>query len=152
MFGRTMRIPDHLIGDYLRVYTTVPLEEIAELEQRMAGRELNPMEAKRRLARELVTRYHDESTARREDEWFQSTFSERKTPEPQAEIHLPKGSTLLTALAAALPDQSKSALRRLARGGGVSLDGAKLLDPETVLDHGGTLRAGKRDWFALTLD
>ena len=37
-FGRCMKIPDDLIIDYLKVYTKVPLEEIIEIEKKIASR------------------------------------------------------------------------------------------------------------------
>jgi tyrosyl-tRNA synthetase len=56
MFGKAMKLPDHLVTQYLRVYTLVPLPEIEELDRAIGAGEVNPMAAKRRLGRALVER------------------------------------------------------------------------------------------------
>jgi len=70
MFGKSMKLPDHLVTCYLRHYTMVPLAEIDALDGALTAGEVNPMTAKRLLGRELVARYYTVDTAAREDDWF----------------------------------------------------------------------------------
>ena len=80
MFGKAMKLPDHLVTVYLRHYTMVPLTEIDRLDAAMAAGEENPMEAKRLLGRSLVERYYSAETAAAEQEWFSRVFAGREVP------------------------------------------------------------------------
>jgi tyrosyl-tRNA synthetase len=153
MFGKAMKLPDHLVTMYLRHYTTVPLTEIASMEVAMQAGELNPMEAKRVLGRALVERYHSAAEAVSEDEWFSRVFSRRSVPDdvPAVPVRDPN-STLLEIVARCLPGQSNTELRRLIADGGVRLDGQRKLtnpDQRHPLSSGEVIRVGKRRWFRI---
>ena len=64
MYGKTMRLRDELIVKYLRLATDVPPDEVDDIAAHMTDGSLNPRDAKRRLARELVTLYHSPAAAR----------------------------------------------------------------------------------------
>ena len=151
MFGKLMSIPDGLIRQYLEVYTVVPLDEVAAMAGEMAAGRLNPRDAKRALARAVVERYHGAEAAGAEDEWFMSTFSQRRTPDDVEVVTVPAGTTVLDALARCLPGETRSALRRLVGEGAVRLGGRKLVDPHEVLvvDGDDVLQVGKRRWFRI---
>lgn len=153
MFGKLMSIPDGLIRQYLDVYTTVPLDEVARTADGMASGALNPRDAKRALARAVVERYHGPAAARGEDDWFMATFSQRRTPDDAAVVEVPAGTTLLDALVRCLPGETRSSLRRLVGEGAVRLGGRKLADPHEVLEVDGddVLQVGKRRWFRVTV-
>jgi tyrosyl-tRNA synthetase len=149
-FGRVMRIPDRLVPDYARVYTVIPPEQLEEI--RRLSR-VKPMEAKLRLATEIVRRYHGDQVAAAERAWFERTFSERRTPEelPQCEV-VDQTPTALSLLRAAFPskEKSNSELRRLITQGAVQVDGTPVRDPEAVVGvppNGVVLKVGKRRWF-----
>lgn len=153
MFGKAMKLPDHLVTIYLRHYTMVPLAEIAGMESAMKTGELNPMEAKRVLGRSLVERYHSAAAAVSEDEWFSKAFSRRSVPGdvPTVVVDDPN-RTLLEIVSRCLPDHSNTEMRRLIADGGVRLDGQrKLTDPDQrhPLSSGEMIRAGKRRWFRI---
>jgi tyrosyl-tRNA synthetase len=154
LFGKAMRLPDHLVTEYLRHYTLVPLPEVEELERGMAARELNPMQAKRVLGRALVERYHSAEAAGQEDEWFTTVFSGRSVPADVPEVAVTDPNmTLLDLLRRCLPDQSGTALRRLIADGAVRLDGERALtDPDQrhPVSSGDVLKVGKRRWFRIT--
>lgn len=151
MFGKAMKLPDSLVGVYLRVYTLTPLDEIDAMEKAMRAGELNPRDAKRALGRALVGRYYDAAAAATEDEWFTEVFSRRSIPAdvPAVTVDDPN-ATLLDVLKACLPDESTSELRRLVQYGSVRLDGEqKLTDAEQrhPVSSGDVIRVGKRRWF-----
>jgi tyrosyl-tRNA synthetase len=66
MFGKAMKLPDHLVTVYLRNYTMVPLAEIDQLDALIAAGQLNPIEAKHLLGWSLVERYYSAEDAARE--------------------------------------------------------------------------------------
>ena len=153
MFGKAMKLPDNLIIEFLRVYTLVPLSEVAEMAKSMQSSELNPMDAKRRLGRALVERYHGADAAAREEEWFIKVFSRHDIPQdvPVVTVGDPN-ATLLDLLRHCLPDESSSELRRLVQYGSIRLDGGhKLTDPEQrhAVSDRDVIRVGKRRWFRI---
>lgn len=152
-FGRVMALPDHLITIYLEVYTDVPLEQIAEIAQRI-GEE--PMKWKLFLAHEIVRRYHGAEVADREQEWFLQTFSARKTPVDIPEMQVESGELPALDLVKRFFDGQKShrELRRLFEQGAVSLNEQTLKQAGQVVEvhDGDVLRVGKRTWFRLRVD
>lgn len=154
-FGKAMSLPDELVTEYLRVYTLVPLEEIRQLEDLLQKRRVNPRDAKRKLAKALVERYHGENVAEQEDQWFMEVFSDRSTPTDAPEVVIPGDDLpLIDVLKACLPDSSTSALRRLLREGAVRVEGSKVTDPEQThaVASGDIVRVGKRQWFRIVFE
>jgi len=108
-------------GLKLEVYTLVPREEIEDLHYTVTAGG-NPMDAKSVLARSLVERYHGTDTARQEEEWFRTVFSQRATPDDVPIIALPtRDLSLLEVLRACLPEASSSEIRRLVQDGAVRI-------------------------------
>lgn len=153
MFGKAMKLPDHLVATYLRHYTMVPLAEIASLEAAMKAGELNPMEAKRRLGQALVERYHSASDAASEDEWFTRVFSRRSVPDDVATVVVEDPNcTLMEIISRCLPAQSNTEIRRLITDGSVRLDGQRKLtnpDQRHPLSSREVIKVGKRRWFRI---
>jgi len=148
-FGRLMRLPDDLIGQYARVYTDVPPEEIQELEGAVRT---DPMAAKMRLASEIVRRYHGDEAAEAEREWFTRTFRERKAPADAPVVVAPDEPTIYAVLRRAFPsdEKSNSELRRLLSQRAVEVDGEVVTDPDApvaIPEDGVFVKVGKRNWF-----
>ena len=154
MYGKIMSIPDHLIVPYLTVYTLVPLEVVQQIESGTSDGSLNPMEAKKLLARSLVERYYGAQVAETEEQWFKETFSQRLIPSDIPEIKVSEPLTAVELLQQCLTDSSKAAIRRLLQQGGVRLNDTKLsLSEERMsIKRGDILKVGKRQWFKLMPD
>jgi tyrosyl-tRNA synthetase len=154
MYGKIMSIPDHLIVPYLTVYTLVPVEVVQQVESGTSGGSLNPMEAKKLLARSLVERYYGADVAETEEQWFKETFSQRVVPGDIPETKVSGPLTPVELLQQCLPDSSKAAIRRLLQQGGVRLNDNKLSQSEEKLSikEGDILKVGKRQWFKLVPD
>ena len=153
MFGKAMKLPDHLVPLYLQHYTMVPLAEITQLAAVIAAGEENPMEAKRLLGRSLVERYYSAEYAAREQEWFSRVFSGRSVPPDAPSVSIADPNcTLLELLRHCLPTTSGTELRRLIADGSVRLDGQRKLtnpDQRHPLSSGEVIRIGKRRWFRI---
>jgi tyrosyl-tRNA synthetase len=153
MFSKAMKLPDDLVPLYLRQYTLVPLPEITAMDDAMRANELNPMAAKRVLARALVERYFSAETAIREDEWFTRVFSGRAVPADVTEVAITDpNATLIELVRRCLPAESASAVLRLITDGSVRLDGVrKLTEPDQrhPVSSGDVIRIGKRRWFRI---
>lgn len=150
-FGRAMSIPDELIETYFRMYTSVPLDEVARIGDFV---ERDPRSAKMRLARSIVARYHGEGIAEAEEEWFEHTISKGMPPEliPTLAVMGPRIETL-DLVALARYGKSRSDSRRLIKQGGVELNGEKLKDPDQLLivKTNDILKIGKRNWFRIEI-
>jgi len=155
MYGKTMSIPDALIGNYFELATDVPLEEVKALIEATP----NPRDVKRRLAREIVGLYHGPAAAQEADDYFINTFSKRQQPVEAEEAKIPDsavedGQVVLAALIAGLGlAKSNSDARRHIQAGAVSLDSEKQTDPTAKLPIedlvGKTLRVGKHQFRKL---
>jgi tyrosyl-tRNA synthetase len=149
MYGKTMSIPDSILVNWFELCTDVPMEEV----HAMLAPGQNPRDGKRRLAREIVALYHSAEAAAGAEEYFVSTFSKREQPVEAEEAAIPESmigenGVYVAGLIAALGlTKSIGEARRLMEGGGVSLDGERLLIPTLHLDvsalRGKVLRAGK---------
>ncbi|MDI1226347.1 MAG: tyrosine--tRNA ligase [bacterium] len=148
-FGRAMSIPDELIGDYFRVYTDLPMTEIAELKKMIANK---PRDAKLKLAAAIVARYHGAQVAQWESEWFENTISRGQMPDDIPTLALMDPEIVAVELVAlARPGKSKSDTRRLITQGGVEINGDKLLaaDEKLLMKSGDILKVGKRNWYKI---
>lgn len=146
-FGRVMSMHDRLVPEYFRVYTTVPLPQIAEMEKTF-GR-TDPMKFKLELAKAIVARYHGDKAAETEAEWFRATFSEQAMPADAPTVALgSKQADLLAVLVKCFgSSKSKSEIRRLIDQRAVAVNGQTIAKPNTQVDLPAEIKVGKRNWF-----
>jgi tyrosyl-tRNA synthetase len=122
----------------MKMLTFIPVEEIEEIERNTEGAGLNAQKA--RLAYELTKMIHGEAEADKAKSAAEAIFSGGGDSEnmPQTVIpaeNLTEGKiAVLDALVMSGLAPSKSEARRLIQGGGVTADGEKLTDPNTMLD------------------
>ncbi|HKO00480.1 MAG TPA: tyrosine--tRNA ligase [Thermoanaerobaculia bacterium] len=144
IFGKIMSISDELMWKYYLLCTDLTPAEIETWKNR-------PMEAKKHLARFIITEFHGADAALAADEEFRRVFSERQAPSEVDEKTLPasKEPQFLTKIivAAGLAPTNKEAQRLVAQGG-VLIDEARVDDPKQTIDSrkGKTylLKVGKR--------
>jgi tyrosyl-tRNA synthetase len=91
MFGKMMSIPDELMWSYYELVTDRRPGEIAELKAEVTSGKLHPMDAKMRLAEEVVTGFHGAGAGRKAADNFQRVFRDRQAPETMLEIRLRRG-------------------------------------------------------------
>jgi tyrosyl-tRNA synthetase len=135
-FGKTMRIPDELLEQWYRLI----------LEEELAAH-TDPLEAKLRLARSIVSRSHGSEAALAAEEHFTRVVREGRAPDDVDEVELPPDDPVH--LPAALSDWfgvSTSEARRLIAQGGVKIGGtpAAELDVPRATLSGALVQAGKR--------
>ncbi|HAH86485.1 MAG TPA: tyrosine--tRNA ligase [Armatimonadetes bacterium] len=152
MFGKLMSIPDDVMPQYFELCTNVPMPEVREIEAGMLSGRIHPMDAKKRLAREIVTIYHSKEAAQAAQAEFEHVFSNREIPTDIEGVKVPASAVkegkvwivrLLKDLAGFASTNSEA--RRLIEQGGVTLDGEKITNPnaELKLKSGQVLRAGR---------
>jgi tyrosyl-tRNA synthetase len=81
MFGKLMSIPDDLMWSYYELVTDRTPQQIAALKKEVLSGTLHPMDAKMRLAEEVISDFHGKEAARKAAENFQRVFRERLVPE-----------------------------------------------------------------------
>jgi tyrosyl-tRNA synthetase len=134
---------DRDVGRFLRLFTFLPLEQIAALE---ALRGADIREAKRVLATEATTLAHGAEAARHAEAGARAMVG-ATAAEDLPTVALPGPTRLPDALVAAGLAKSKSEARRLVQGGGVSIDGGRVDDPEVEvapIGAGLVVRIGKK--------
>ncbi len=152
MYGKTLRIPDELIYPYFELTTDVSHKELAEVKQQLSDRSVNPRDLKRKLARTLVTMYHNAEAARKAEEEFDRIFVQKDVPVEMEVFPLQiqnGGTALISLLTEAQLVSSRSEARRLIDQGGVSIDGEKVTDANAPLPTKKEfiLKVGKRKFL-----
>ena len=117
MYGQVMSMNDALVVNYFEVCTRLPMSEVEEIKNALAGGALHPKDAKMRLAREIVAMYHRKEAAQKAEEDWTKTFSEGGVPESVDQMSIQRGGTYAMALESL--GESMSELRRLAEAGAI---------------------------------
>ena len=159
MYAKLMSIPDEVIFTYFELATDVPLDEIRKLEAGLADGSLHPKAIKQRLAREVVTIYHDQDAAKAAEVEFDRVHRDGQLPEDLPEVVISasalSGSKIWIArlITQAGFAKSSSEARRLVQQGGVRLEGERITDPtlEIALRSGSVLQVGKRRFAKLVI-
>ena len=155
IYGKTMSLPDSQILPYSEYLTDVVDDEIEEMRLALDGGSVNPMELKKRLARELVAQFHDVEAAREAERHFERTVQGGGEPEDMPEHALPPAETLAgMRLSRLLVDAglagSAGEARRLISQGAVQIDGERVSDDSAAgVKAGVVLRAGRRRYVRL---
>lgn len=157
-FGKTMSIPDELLPEFIELATSFTIEEKAMLMQQLRAGE-NPMNIKKKVGRNIVAQYHDEQSAAAAEDFFANQF-QRKSFEnmaftPVSRLSAFGNSTEMELIEVCLKLKkgiSKSDLRRLINGGGVSVDNQKITDAKQLvqLKAGLKIKMGRLTFIELT--
>jgi len=171
IFGKLMSIPDELMWSYYEFLTDRAPQEIAALKQEVAGGKLHPMDAKMRLAEEVISDFHGRDAARKAAEDFQRVFRDRQTPKEVPIIRLirekthlvhshgivgtlsPKWCQLLKYVG---QSESVAEAARLIEQGGLEVNGEVLSDSAAKFDGSVAaeydLRLGKKKFVRMVVE
>ncbi len=123
--------PDDLVEKFLKIFTEIPLEEIAELSKKQ-GAELN--EVKKRLAFAATEIAHGTDAARAAEDAATALFAggvSANAPSFDLKMDAPMG--IIDFLVAVKLFDSKSEARRMVEQGGIQIDGEKITDKDYVV-------------------
>ena len=158
MYGKIMSLLDHAMVSYFETLTDVPQAELDEFQRRMTEGTFNPRDVTMRMAREIVSEFHNATEAQEAEESLIRQFSERELPTNIPEFQLKKPVNIVTFIVDAKLAKSKGEARRLIQQGGVSffptgetgdiqrINGIKFIIP--VLD-GSILKVGKLHYIRI---
>jgi tyrosyl-tRNA synthetase len=152
IFGKVMSISDELMFFYYEMVTDVPRREIESFRDGIRQGKAHPRDVKVRLAKEICAQFHDGETAQKAEAEFNRIFVQKDLPDEIPEFAIPENEKsggsiwLVKVMVLAGMAASNGEARRLVRGGGVYLDGQKVLDEEYELrlPCDSVLKVGKR--------
>ncbi len=147
IYGKVMSVPDNLMMNYFELVTDVPDEELEEFEQKLNDETINPMELKKRLAREIVTQLYDQKAATEAEEQFEKIVQRQEIPDDMVEA---RSGKLIDMLFENNLVTSRSEARRLIVQGAVYLDGRKVSDVYEVVPRDSIVKVGKRRYLKST--
>ena len=145
MYGKLMSISDELMLGYYELLSTVDAAYVRSV----ADGRVHPMQAKKKLAAELVARFHDAAAAEQAADTFSRRFQQGQQPD-EMPTHAWAADDPAVWVCRLLKTsglaKSTSEARRLIRQGGVRLDGARVTDPELHVPAAGetVVQVGKR--------
>ncbi len=153
MFGKTMSIPDTLIATYFELLTDISNVDLEELRRGITDGTANPMEAKKRLAAEVVAAFHGAESSAAATHHFQRVVQGKELPDeiPHVAVEDLGRVNVVRLLVDSGLVASNSEARRLIQQGAVSIDESTVVIDaiELSVPAGAVLRAGKRRFLKL---
>jgi tyrosyl-tRNA synthetase len=152
MFGKTMSIPDEVMPQWFRLAADKNVAEVESIEAALESGELHPNEAKRTLARSVVTLYWGEKEAGAAEAEFDEVFRRGGIPEDIEDAVVPPGDSVhIASLIRDVFDVSGAEARRLVDQGAVKVDGEPVVSQEVARSElvGKVLKVGKRRFARL---
>jgi tyrosyl-tRNA synthetase len=149
MYGKLMSISDEMMWRYYELLTDMQLADI----EKMRG-ESHPMQAKKGLARRIVTDFHSAEAADQAAEDWAKQFQKDEVPEDveevsvsRAEVSTPEGELRLDRLLARVGlVPSVSEANRKIKEGAVRVNGERVTVPKlaSTVDSAMTLQVGRK--------
>jgi len=149
MYGKVMSLPDSALVDYFQLVTATPPAEVATIREALDAGTLPPMEAKKRLAREITASLYSESEAAEAQSYFESTIQRRETPDEMPEHVIAGATPLRTVLVETELASSGGEVRRLVAQGAVTVNGERVDDFTVDVAPGDEIRVGRHRFLRL---
>ncbi len=124
MFGKIMSIPDKLTSRYFELLTDLTPDQKAAINSGA----MHPMEAKKLLARLVVSEYHGATAAETARNYFESKFQRREVPDDVPVFKLSQTLWVCELMKQLHFASSTSEARRLLSQGAVRVDGHTVSD------------------------
>ncbi len=147
MYGKVMALQDEAIIPCFKFCTEVPMEEINRMENGLKSNAVNPRDLKAKLAKEIVTLYHNKKTAEKAENEFNKVFREKKLPTEisecaikEEEIFLPK-LLHISGIADSVNEAKRLILNKAVEINGIIQTEWKIM---IKIKNGDIIRVGKR--------
>ena len=158
MYGKILSISDDMILKYYRLAVFADRNKLESVEEQLKDSSINPRDIKRELAKDLVSRYYNDSDAQRAEEAFDQIFVKKDVPDEMPTFNLSSDSVLIDVLLSEELVSSKGEAKRLIRGGGARLNDRAISDEEAGLkqsdfvDGKAKISAGKKRHALIVLN
>jgi len=88
MFGKVMSIADSQLTDYFNLLTDVPQKELGAFKQALDSNAVNPMDIKKRLAKEIISQLYSNKEAEEAEKHFASVVQNKEIPDDIKQVKL----------------------------------------------------------------
>ena len=161
MYAKTMSLPDNQIIPYFECLTDINEKELTELNESIKTQSINPMDAKKMLAKHIVAQMYDKHSASSAQNEFESVVQNKEIPSDLNEISIGnlnatgnlKLSNFLTNANLA---KSNSDARRLISQNAVSINNVIVKEnlniSELNLDATNLLKIGRNKYVRLIIN
>ena len=161
MYAKTMSLPDSQIIPYFECLTDINEKELTELNESIKTQSINPMDAKKMLAKHIVSKMYDKHSASSAQNEFESVVQNKEIPSDLNEISIEnlnatgnlKLSNFLTNANLA---KSNSDARRLISQNAVSINNVIVKEnlniSELNLDATNLLKIGRNKYVRLIIN
>jgi tyrosyl-tRNA synthetase len=151
MYEKAMTIPDNLIIKYFNLVTDIHPDDIEKLKNDLGNNKANPRDIKMRLAKEIVTLYHEENEAQKAEERFKRVFQRGQMPKDIDTIIVSKEDfDFAEILVINNIVKSKNEVRRLVSQGGIRINDKKIDDLADIkIENEMIVQIGKKKFIRL---
>lgn len=143
MYGMLMSIVDEVIVEYLELVTRIPMEEVREIESKIAAGE-NPMQFKKLLAHNVVEFYYGKEKADDAAGEFERVVQNKDFSQVAETHQINPEQSVVDLLIELNFASSKSEARRLIDQKAVKLDETIITSYDSKIEAEGVLRVGKK--------
>ena len=154
MYGKVLSISDDMILKYYKLAVFSDRNKLESVEKQLKDSSINPRDIKRELAKDLVTRYYNDSDAQKAEEAFDQIFIKKDIPEEIPTINLDSDSILIDILVSEELVSSKGEAKRLIGQNAVKVNGKSCDDPSHILKKGSgesIIKVGKRRFLRVLI-
>ncbi len=154
-YGKLMSLPDNIVFRYLALLLCYSSVQIEELKQDVASGKIHPMNLKKQMAHEIVTKFWSKQGADKGQEQFEALF-QKKDFSQATEVSLPAqmmnhSTWIVTILQDLNAVQSSSEAKRLIESGAVLVDGetVKEFKAHIIPVSGMIIKSGKHKIYKI---
>ena len=147
MYGKILSISDDMILKYYKLAVFSDRNKLELVEKQLKDSSINPRDIKRELAKDLVSRYYNDSDAQKAEEAFDQIFIKKDIPDEIPTLDLDSDSVLIDVLVSEALVSSKGEAKRLIGQNAVKVNGEICDDPSHILKKGSgesIIKVGKR--------
>lgn len=161
MYGKIMSIPDELLTEYIILLSNFRIEEKIDKINALKSIDTNPMLIKKELAQDIVEQYWGEKESKNAANFFYRQVQVKNFDDINFtkininDLNLSSHNLSLLEICHKIqPTKSRSQLRRLIEGGGVSINSSQINNPNHFVEIGREkepikIKIGKRDFYNL---
>ncbi len=155
MFGKIMSISDDLMWRYFELLSFRPMTEIEQFKTDIE-KGTNPRDIKFLLAKEIISRFHNDADADKAQQNFIDRFKKGKMPDEMDEFEMQSSEGSLW-IAYIIKDsgmtKSTGDAMRMIKQGAVKIDGKKISDTKMTIENNTTkvYQVGKRKFARVTI-
>ncbi len=150
-YGKVMSLPDKAMLQYFSLVTRWLPDQIAAIQADLEQDRIHPMEAKKKLAWEIVDAFNGSDAADAAAAHFEKVHQAGEFPTDMPTFAMTGPTNIIDLLVATALCKSKGEARRVVQQGGVRLDGEPVGSADTQIEPGeAVLQRGKRHFVRLT--